>query len=77
MQPSANILAYVALGGYPLFVLLLFRLYRPPAAAALSLVIAEMVLPAMVALPLHPNWLDKWAVPPIATFACALLFARS
>jgi hypothetical protein len=72
-----NVLALIALGGYPLVVLVLFLLYRPPAAAALSLVIAEMVLPSVVALPLHPNWLDKVAISTIATFVCALFFARS
>jgi hypothetical protein len=76
MQPSAGIMALIALGGYPLFIVALFLLYRPPVAVTLSLLIGEMVLPSVVNLPLHPNWLGKSAIPPLVTFLCAMIFAR-
>lgn len=73
----ANLLAPIAVGAFPLFALVLFLLYRPPTAVAVSLLVSEMVLPSNYFLPIHPNWVGKWALPPFVTLLLAVVFARS
>jgi hypothetical protein len=73
-----NFLATFSLAAFPLLVIGLFLLYRPPVATALSLLVSEMFLPPLYSLPLSsPTWLDKDTIPAIATFLVASLVARS
>jgi O-antigen ligase len=75
---QANFFATFSLAAYPLFILTLFVLYRPPIATALSLLVAEMFLPPFYSLPLStPTWLNKATIPPLATLLIVPFFARS
>jgi hypothetical protein len=73
---TANFLAPLILGMFPLFVLGLFLMYRPAVAVMVSLLAAEMFLPPVYALPITPSWLTKWTLPPFAAGLLALFFAR-
>src|SRR5258708_17010371 len=76
MQP--NFFATFSLAAYPLFVVLLFYLARPPVAVGLSFLIGEMFLPPLYTLPLSsPTWLGKSTIPPLAVMLMVLLLARS
>ena len=72
MEP--NNLAPISIAVFPLFVWALFLRYRPPVAVAVSLLVAELVLPPNYVLPISPTWLGKWTVPQFA-IGVAMLFA--
>jgi hypothetical protein len=73
-----NFFATFALATYPLFIVGLFLVYRPPVAVALAFLLAELLLPPEYNLPLSsPKWLNKATIPPLATIMAALFFARS
>ena len=73
-----RLFATVALSIYPLFVWYLFSTRRAPVALALSLVIAEMVLPGLYDLPLSsPTWLSKTSIPQLAAVLPAFIYGRS
>jgi hypothetical protein len=76
MQP--NFFAMFSVAAFPLLVVLLFYLARPPVAVGLSFIIGEMYLPPNYVLPLSsPTWLGKLTVPPMAVMLVVLLVARS
>lgn len=77
VEIHANLLAPIAIGAFPLFIIALFLLYRPPTAVAVSLLVSEMFLPSSYFLPIHPTWVGKWALPPFVTLLGAVVFARS
>jgi hypothetical protein len=73
---QTTILAPLLLATFPLFMLALFMMYRPPIAVMVSLLIAEMFLPPIYALPISPSWLTKWTLPPIFAGVWAVVFAN-
>jgi hypothetical protein len=62
---SPNVLAPLALTLFPVVVVVLFVVYRPTKAVAVSLLAGELLLPSNYALPFAPSWLStKWIIPP-------------
>jgi len=75
MNGTPNLLATLSLALYPLFILGMFLKYRPAIAVLWSLVIAELLLPSLYALPISPKWLDKTTIPTLAIGLLSVLWA--
>jgi hypothetical protein len=73
---NPNVFAIFMLGSYPLLIIGFFSLYKPARALTLSLVVAEVILPPKITLPIaYPTWLTKWTLAPLATFVVLLIMA--
>jgi O-antigen ligase len=74
---DGNFLAIFALATYPVFVVALFLLFRPPQATALAFTVSWFLLPPYYALPLStPTWFGREAIAALSTLIAAAILAR-